>query len=129
MTFSVFSLLLILTALDCRNFIPAVLVCCLASTSSLSCIVIPLIKETNDSIDTGSSIAFSNFMAYLFVAIFGNVIGGILNLFTPQNIDGNLIYSREAYLTLFAVMTLCAGCVLYWAIRIRETGGRHLDVK
>ena len=120
MSFSVFLSLMVLTACGCRNFVPAVLMCCLAGTSSLSAIVIPLIKETNVASDTGSAIAFSNFGAYIFVAVFGNVIGGIMNYFTPEKLDGKLIYSSNAYLAVFAFMLICAAGVLYWAIGIRE---------
>ena len=129
MTFSVFLLLTVLTALNIRNFVPAVLMCALASTSSLSAIVIPLIKETNDSKDTGSAIAFSNFGAYIYVALFGNMIGSVLNLFTPVIADGRLIYSRDAYLAVFFLMLLCSAGVLFWALKIKETGGKRIFVK
>ena len=125
----VFFLLLLLTALDCRNFIPAVLMCILAGTASLSAIVIPLFKESNDSRDAGSIIAFSNFAAYICVAIFGNMIGSIMNLFTPENIDGKLIYSREAYFAVWTVMFLFGLGVLFWAFRIKETYGKRIYVK
>ena len=119
-TFTVFLLLTILTAADCRNFVPAILMFCLAGASSLSAIVIPLIKETNSARETGSAIAFSNFGAYILVAVFGNVIGGIMNLFAPEKTDGRLIYSANAYLAVFIFMFICAAGVLFWAARIKE---------
>ena len=103
--------------------------CILAGTASLSAIVIPLFKESNDSRDAGSIIAFSNFAAYICVAIFGNMIGSIMNLFTPENIDGKLIYSREAYLAVWTVMFLFGLGVLFWAFRIKETYGKRIYVK
>ncbi|MBE6394033.1 MAG: MFS transporter [Lentisphaerae bacterium] len=120
MCFFVFLMLTILTASGCRNFIPAILMCCLASTSSLSAIVIPLIKESNSAKETGSAIAFSNFGAYILVAVFGNVIGGIMNLFPPEKIGGKLIYSQYAYVSVFAFMFLCACGVLFWVIKLKE---------
>ena len=120
MTFSVFALLVLMTALDIRNSLPGVLICCLASTASLSAIVIPLIKESNTPNETGSAIAFSNFLAYILVAVFGNVIGGVLNLFAPENIGGKLIYSRSAYFTVFCIMFVCAAGVLFWALSVKE---------
>ena len=120
-TCSVFLLLTILTASGCRNFVPAVLMCCLACGSSLSAIVIPLIKESNAAKETGSAIAFSNFGAYILVAVFGNVIGGIMNLFTPEKADGKLIYSQNAYFSVFAFMLICACGVLFWAVKLKET--------
>jgi len=122
MTFSVFLLLVVLTALDIRNGMPALLFFCLASTASLSSIVIPIIKENNDSQTTGSAIAFSNFLAYILVAIFGNLIGGVLNLFAPEHAGHRLVYSREAYLAVFGVMLFFAAAVLRWALLIREPG-------
>ena len=120
MCFLVFLMLTILTASGCRNFIPAILMCCLASTSSLSAIVIPLIKESNSAKETGSAIAFSNFGAYILVAVFGNVIGGIMNLFPPEKIGGKLIYSQYAYVSVFAFMFLCACGVLFWTVKLKE---------
>ena len=124
MTFSVFLILVLLTALDIRNALPALLLFGLASTASLSSIVIPIIKETNDSQNTGSAVAFSNFLAYILVAIFGNLIGGVLNLFVPEHVGNKLVYSREAYLAVFGVMLFFAAGVLYWALCIKEPGGK-----
>ena len=120
MTLTVFLLLVILTACDIRNAIPAGLICLLASTSSLSAIVVPMIKENNSTDVTSSAIAFSNAFSYILVAVFGNVTGAILNLFTPENIGGKLIYSRDAYLAVFSIMLLGACGVLFWVRRIRE---------
>ena len=120
MTLSVFLLLVVLTAWNVRNFIPAVLICLLASTSSLSAIVVPMIKENNSPLVTSSAIAFSNAFSYILVAVFGNLIGAMLNLFTPENIGGKLIYSREAYLAVFGIMLIGSCGVLHWARRIRE---------
>ena len=119
-TLSVFLLLTTLTALNIRNYIPAVLICMLASTSSLSAIVVPMIKENNSSDVTSSAIAFSNAFSYILVAVFGNLIGAVLNLFTPENVGGKLIYSRGAYLSVFCVMLIGSCGVLHWALRIRE---------
>lgn len=115
-----FLLMVILTALNIRNIIPAVLICLFASTSSLSAIVIPMIKENNASGETSSAIAFANSFSYVLVAVFGNVIGGMLSLFTPENVGGKLIYSRSAYLSVFCVMLVCAFGVLHWAWNIKE---------
>ncbi|MBQ9502279.1 MAG: MFS transporter [Lentisphaeria bacterium] len=123
-TFSVFLLLAVLTALDIRCFTPAVLYCFLASVASLSAIVVPLIKESNAPGETGSAVAFSSFLAYIFVAVFGNVIGGILDLFSPENAGGKLIYSRGAYLTVFGFLLVCSAAVLCWAARIKEAAPR-----
>ena len=124
-TFAVFLLLVVLTAFDLRNTVPAVLYCFLASVASLSAIVVPLIKESNSPGETGSAVAFSSFLAYIFVAAFGNIIGGMLNLFSPENAGEKLIYSREAYLAVFCFLLVCSVAVLYWAAQIKEAAPRR----
>ena len=119
-TFAVFFITFILTVLDIRNFIPAVLICCLASTSSLSAITVPMMKENNAPNETGCAIALLNSLSYIAVAVFGNVIGGILNLFPPAGDGARLIYTRNAYIAVFAVLLVCAAAVLYWSLRIVE---------
>ena len=128
-TFSVFLLLFMITAFDIRNAFPAFLICCLAGTASLSCIIIPLINETNSSNDTGAMIALNNCISYVLVAVFGTVIGGILNMFTPEAVNGRMVYSREAYLTLFTVMFICSAVVLFSASKLKETFGKRTIVK
>lgn len=119
-TVTFFLVLVVLTALNIRNILPAFMICLFASTASLSAIVVPMIKENNAPEETSCAIAFSNSFNYVLVAVFGNLIGGILNQFTPENINGKLIYSREAYLTVFSIMLAGAAGVLYWAWHIKE---------
>ncbi len=126
--FTVFLLLFLITAFDIRNTLPAFLICCLAGTASLSSVIIPLINETNSS-NSGAMIALNNFTSYIMVAVFGTVIGRILNMFPPETVNGRMIYSREAYLTLFTVMFICSAVVLFSASKLKETFGKRTIVK
>ena len=92
----------------------------------MSSITIPLLRETNPEDDTGAAICFMNFSFYLSVAIFGNLAGILINLFPPIQNGTVLVYGKNSYLALFAVLTLFALAVLYGSFRMRETMGRKI---
>lgn len=104
----------------------AFLFCLFSLTASMSSITIPLLSETNPEDDTGAAICFMNFSFYLSVAIFGNLAGILINLFPPIQNGTVLVYGKNSYLALFAVMTLFALAVLYGSFRMRETMGRKI---
>lgn len=109
-----------------RTHAIALLLCLFSLTASMSSITIPLLRETNPENDTGAAVCFMNFSFYLSVAVFGNLAGFLINLFPPHRNGGILIYGRESYLVLFAVLTLFAFAVLYGSLRMRETMGKRI---
>ena len=66
-----------------------------------------------------------NFSFYLAVAVFGNLVGWLMNLFPPAVCDGIRLYGRGSYLTVFGVLSVFAvvSAVLSW--RLRETRGER----
>lgn len=121
----VFPTLTLLVGFDIRTAAVAVLFCLLALTASLSAILIPLLRETNPEEASGSAIALMNFSFYLAVAVFGNLVGWLMNLFPPAVCDGIRLYGRGSYLTVFGVLSVFAvvSAVLSW--RLRETRGER----
>ena len=97
----------------------------LSSTASLSTIVIPLLRETNPESLAGRAICMLNFSFYLAVALFGNLAGMLLKFFTPVERAGAAVYGRGAWMTLFGVFLCCAGAVLFFSFRMKETYGRR----
>lgn len=96
------------------------LFCLLAFTASTSSILIPLLHETNPPERAEQAVGMMNFAFYLFVAVFGNLAGVILD-HGPARIDGGVtVYGREGYLALFGAGAVAALAVLYFAFRIRE---------
>lgn len=102
--------------------------CLLALTGSLSAIMIPLLRETNPEPQVGLAISFMNFSFFLAVALFGNLVGFLMQLFEPQPVDGVLIYGRLSYLTVFAALLLGATIVFHCSRQLRETYGQPIDV-
>ena len=123
--FTVFTLVTLCLAFDlgCAGMI-AGLFCLLALTASTSSITIPLLHETNPPELAGTAVSFMNFSFYLAVAIFGNAVGFLLNLYPPEQSGGIRIYSRDSYLAVFLMFALCSCVVLKYSLRMRETMGR-----
>ena len=122
---AVFGLILLLMLLDVRGgAVYAALFMVLSGTASLSCIVIPLLRETNGSDMVGKAVSMLNFSFYLCVAILGNLAGLLLKCFTPTGRNGVEIYGREAWTTLFAVLFAGALVVLFYSFQMRETFGK-----
>ena len=97
-----------------------------AATASLSSIVIPLLRETNNAAMVGKIVSMLNFSFYTAVAIFGNLAGLILKIFTPQQRDGVAIYGQSTWVTLFALFFAASLVVLYYSFQMRETFGKPL---
>lgn len=124
----VFTLVTLLLAFDlrCAGMI-AGLFCLLALTASTSSITIPLLHETNPPELAGTAVCFMNFSFYLAVAIFGNAVGFLLNLYPPEQSGGIRIYPRDSYLAVFLTLSFFSYVVLKYSLRMRETMGRPFD--
>ncbi|MBN1829953.1 MAG: MFS transporter, partial [Deltaproteobacteria bacterium] len=124
--FLVFSSITTLVFFEVRTVWLAVLMCMLSFTASTFSIAVPLLRETNHSEFTGVSVSMLNFGCYISVAIFGNLVGFLMNLFPPTLSDGIKIYGANSYLAVFGVMLLLA-CVVTWcAFQLRETMGKDM---
>ncbi len=122
-----FGSLTLLLAANIRSPWLAGLFCLLALTGSMSPIMIPLLRETNPEPQVGLSISFMNFSFFLAVALFGNMVGFLMQLFQPQIKDGQMIYGRLSYLFVFAFLLLSSIVVFYCSRQLRETRGKKID--
>ena len=61
-----------------------------------------------------------NFSFYLAVAFFGNLSGWLLNTFPPEAVGKTLVYPRNSYLAVFAVLALASIAVFGGAMRLRD---------
>lgn len=123
---SVFGIIVFLLLLDLRSGWIALLFCLLASTGSMSSIAIPLLHETNPRELAGPAVCFMNFSFYLAVACFGNLTGWLLNSFPPETVGRTLVYSRNSYLAVFAVLALASAAVFFGAMKLRERRARRI---
>ncbi|MBO4631167.1 MAG: hypothetical protein J5858_04515, partial [Lentisphaeria bacterium] len=89
---------------------------------------ISIIQETNEPSITGSMIALINFIAYIVLAVLGNVVGFLLRVFPPEIRNGIEFYSRESYLVLFGFLGLLSVVSLVLAFLLKETHGRFTEV-
>lgn len=125
----IFGSIFLMILFDIRTQFLCVMMMVLALASSLSPITIPLLKETNERKLTGEAVAFSNFSAYLSVAVFGNLAGVLLNIF-PQIRTGNtLAFSRGSYLLLFGVLFAFSIVVGIYSMKLTETSGKQTSVQ
>lgn len=73
-------------------------------------------KELNDEKYTAMSVAFINFMAFVFISLYQNITGCILKAFPPA--EGSLAFSIEAYQAVYgffligAVISFIAACLM-----------------
>jgi glucan phosphoethanolaminetransferase (alkaline phosphatase superfamily) len=124
----VFALMTALIWGSARGSIYAYLFCVLSLTSSLSGIMLPLLRQTNTEETSDIAVSFMNFSLFLFVAIFGNLVGWLMNCFPPERHNDLLIYGRSSYLAVFVVLATFAIVALFCAIRLNNRPGDPVTV-
>ncbi len=121
-----FSLISLMLILDLRSTWIAGLLCMLSFTASTSSIVVPLLRETNIQELTGVSVSILNFTCYMVVALLGNAVGLLMNIFPPELQNGLMVYSSKSYLAVFGALMVLAGIVAYCSFNVRETMGENM---
>lgn len=129
MSLGSFLVLALLLVCDIRTCWIAAVFCLLSTTASMSTITIPLLRETNSPPQANAAICFMNFSFYLSVAVFGNLTGCLMNLFPPELRNGILVYGRNSYLTVFAVLTFFSILVFRYSSRMKETMGKYSNLR
>ncbi len=107
------------------GWLTASLFCLLSMTASMSSITIPMLKETNVHERVGTAVSFMNFSFYLAVAVFGNMVGLLMNLFPPIPEKGISVYGTNSYLSVFLVLAFWSCVCALFAFRMKETGFRN----
>lgn len=92
----------------------------LSLTSSLSGIMLPLLRQANQLDVADVAVSLMNFSLYVFVAIFGSLVGFLMNLFPPELRGDLLIYGRMSYLAVFAGLGICSIISAYCAMQIKN---------
>ena len=110
----------LLTAGNIAPFwLPAVFFVLLAYFNSVGAVAVALMMEGNPQGKGALAIGFSNFMAYVIVAIFGNASGMILDCFTPvENAQGSLVYPPCAYSVIFGILICFTLIGVYCAFKL-----------
>ena len=97
---SVFSYGFILTALCCewRTGFIGILLVAVAWFANQATINVPIMKDTNVPEAMGAIVSLSNGLVYLTVAILGNAVGLLLDMFEPVRQGDALIYTKHSYI-------------------------------
>lgn len=125
---SLFTYLFILAALflNWRTPIVGVLLFAVAWFANQGTITVPIMKDTNIPEAMGAIVSLCNGIVYLTVALLGNAVGMLLDMFEPVKSGGILIYTNKSYIAVFALFALLACGTLYNACRLRETHGENV---
>ena len=108
----------ILLFFNIRSDLIAVIYCIIGANASISSLIIPVIQQSNNNDIAVTAVSIMNFCFFTMVGILGSLTGIMLNLFTPERINGNLVYGREAYLTLFGTFLLLSVYEIYKAVKL-----------
>ena len=90
----------------------------IAGNASISSLLIPVIQKSNKEEVAVTAVSIMNFCFFMMVGILGTLTGFILNLHTPERINGVLVYGRESYLMLFGVFLALSIFEIYKAAKL-----------
>ena len=91
---------------DFKTPIISVLFCTIAFFACMSPLLVPLIHDINGAKESSVATCIMTSCFYFVVAILGNITGHVLNFFEPNNVNGVMVYSNQAYITIFAILLI-----------------------
>ena len=97
----------------------------LALSANMTPVFLTVISETNPPDALGVCASFSNFLAYMYVALLGTFAGMLMDLFPPQIVEGIRTYGRNSYLAVFLLLTLLAVVGFLCSLKIKESGRKE----
>ncbi len=108
----------LLVLFDIHSALIGLVFCVIAGNASISSLLIPVIQKSNKEEVAVTAVSIMNFCFFMMVGILGTLTGFLLNLHTPQRINGILVYGREAYLLLFGVFLALSIFEMYKAAKL-----------
>ena len=100
---------------------------CMAFPAGFFSIFGTVAKELNDEKYTGMSVAFINFMAFVFISSYQNITGHILKMFSPA--AGTPVFSVTAYQAVFSFFLIGAVISLIAALLMPETYKNNINAR
>lgn len=97
----------------------------LALTANMTPVFLSILSETNPEESLGACASFSNFLAYMYVALLGTFSGMLMDIFPPQSIENIKIYGRNSYIAVYLFLTFLAFIAFLCSLKIKETSGNH----
>lgn len=100
----------------------------IAASAGFSPVTNSLIREYTPSQYTGSGSSVLNFVAYLAVAICGNLAGWLMDVFSAGKVvkDGVVIYPASSYAAVLILSMVIAVSALAAAMMLPETRGKNI---
>ena len=83
-------------------------------------------QEVNAPDTMTQATGFINMINYLAVALFSLLVGMLLDAFGGREVSGAVVYPKEAYLTLFALLLIPSALSFFGSFLIPETRGKYL---
>jgi len=95
-----------------------IIFCVLAGNASLSALLIPVIQNSNSDKLSVTAVSIMNFCFFMMVGVLASLTGFILHRFTPQRINGILVYNNDAYFVLFTAFLMLSVYEMYKAAKL-----------
>ncbi len=101
----------------------------LALSANMTPVFLAILSETNPDRTLGACTSFSNFFAYMLVALLGTFAGFLMDLFPPQIMDGVRVYGRNSYIAVYLFLTLPGTIAFLSSLKVPETNGKEYEEK
>ena len=100
----------------------------IAASAGFSPVTNSLIREYTPPQYTGSASSVLNFVAYLAVAICGNLAGWLMDVFSAGKVVKNavIIYPAASYAAVLILALAIAAAALFAALMLPETRGKNI---
>ncbi len=117
-TFLSLLIIFLLILFDIRSALIGLIFCVIAGNASISSLLIPVIQQSNREATAVTAVSIMNFSFFMMVGILGTLTGFLLNIHTPERINGILVYGRESYLLLFGTFLALSVFEMYKAAKL-----------
>lgn len=97
----------------------------LALTANMTPVFLAILSETNPDSTLGACTSFSNFLAYMLVALLGTFAGILMDLFPPLLANGVRIYGRNSYIAVYIFLTALSVIAFCCSLKVKETNGKE----
>lgn len=121
-----YGFILVALCLDWRTSFVGILLFGITWFANQGTLSVPMMKDTNVPEAMGAIVSLCNGLVYLMVALLGNAVGFLLDMFEPVKSGNILIYTNKSYIAVFLLFFLLSCCTLYNACRLRDTRGGNV---
>ena len=117
-----FLILLALAANIRSPYIYCIALITIASTGNIGPISYARLQATNPAEKFGTVSSIANSAAYVYSSLFGLVIGLLMDIFSPEVVDGIKIYGRSSYMLVFGFFFVCSLISSLLVFNLSESG-------